>query len=116
MHKLNDIIEYIQKDMNLSLSKDRITRFYNMISSPEKRVNSDDKKWVAFVSQASENTTVVNALKEILKVELPSYKWDDIKDFVINCINEVGEIFVLDGIDFKPRIPFYILVLDKIIE
>jgi len=85
---------------------------YDLISNPHLRVKDDDKQWVAFSSQDSENKTVEDAMKEILGYT--KLKWILMKDDIVAKINEVGNIFIEDGIKMKPRIPFYIMVLDKI--
>lgn len=115
MYKIDEVTDYIQQTMKINLSDKRILELYNMISNPRVRVNNDDKKWVAFASQASENKTVVDAMKEILEAVLRDYNWEIIKDFVIEKIDEVGKVFVNKNIKFKPRIPFYVLVLDRVI-
>ena len=44
MHELKDVQEYLSK----ILSKERVEECYNLISNPQNRVNSPDKKWVAY--------------------------------------------------------------------
>lgn len=114
MYKLDEVTTYIQDEMNQNLTSERIKRLYNMIDNHSVRVNNNDKKWVAFVSQASENQTVVDAMKEILENVVKNFDWELLKDFVIETIDDVGEIFVSKNIKLKPRIPFYVLTLDRI--
>lgn len=110
MHELKDVQEYLSK----VLSKKRVEECYNLISSPQNRVNSPDKKWIAYETQASENQTVVNAIQEIFINNLPSWSIPLLND-VKNAIDEVGILFENSNIEMKPRIPFYVLVLNKLI-
>ncbi|MDX4069847.1 MULTISPECIES: hypothetical protein [Arcobacteraceae] len=110
MHELKDVQEYLSK----ILSKERVEECYNLISNPQNRVNSPDKKWVAYETQASENQTVVNAIQEILVNNLPSWSIPLLND-IKKAVDEVGILFENSNIEMKPRIPFYVLVLNKLI-
>ena len=86
-----------------------------MISNPQKRVNDDDKQWVAYSTDVSENDTVVEAMEKILN--LPAINWILIdKDKVKAAIIKVGDEMVERNIKNKPRIPFYILLLNKVVK
>jgi len=110
MYKLEEVQEFLDN----VLDSDRVEELYEMISNPHLRVNSKDKKWVAYVTQASEDQTVVDAIKEILAKH--QIAWQIIKDDAIEAINKTGNMFVESDIKMKPRIPFYVLVLDQIIK
>lgn len=110
MYKLGEVQEYLSEVLNAN----RVEYLYEMISNPHLRVNSKDKKWVAYVTQASEDQTVVDAIKEILAKH--QIAWQSIKNDAIEAIDKTGDMFVNYNVDMKPRIPFYVLVLDQIIE
>ena len=112
LHSLSKVQDCLKGELALN----RIEKLYNMISNPDIRVNSDDKRWVAYTTQASENTTVVEAMKEILEREVEQFHWKLYRETVIEAIDRVGEKFEHDNIKMKPRIPFYVLVLDQLIE
>lgn len=112
MYELNRIIEFFHKEFEIIDSDERIEEMYNLISNPHLRVNDNDKQWVAFSSQDSENKTVEDAIKEIMKYG--RLDWILEKDNVMAKIKEVGNIFLDYNIKMKPRMPFYIMVLDKI--
>ena len=107
---LGDVQDYL-KDI---LTPSRIDELYSMISNPEVRVNSNDKKWVAYTTQASENKTVFDAIREILGDN--QVVWAMKKLNVIAAIDKVGTMFESDDVKMKPRIPFYILVLDFVVD
>ncbi|WP_428737428.1 hypothetical protein [Sulfurimonas sp.] len=115
MYKLDEVKQYIEENIKGFFEYDKIEPLYNMISNPEKRVNDDDKKWVAYVTQASEDRTVVNAMKEILEIEEVDWILTE-KKKVIEAVDKVGEIFINLDIEMKPRIPFYVLVLNELVE
>lgn len=110
MYKLEEVQKYLAE----VLSADRVKYLHEMISNPHLRVNSEDKKWVAYTTQASENQTVINAIKEILADH--KILWQTIKNDAIEAIDKTGQMFENSNIKMKPRIPFYVLVLDQIIE
>ena len=112
MYKLEDVIEFFKDEDLYNIEEDRIKEMYGFISSPHLRVNDTDKQWVASTSQESEVTTVANAMKEIFRYS--RLAWTREEDKVINTIHEVGTIFIENKITMKPRIPFYIMVLDKL--
>lgn len=112
MYKLNEIIEFFHEELGIIDSDERIEEMYDLISNPHLRVNDDDKQWVAFSSEDSENKTVEDAMKEIL--DYGDFTWEINKDNVVDKISKVGNIFIENNIKMKPRIPFYIMVLDEI--
>ena len=102
MHTLEEVQEYLNK---LSISNDRIKKCYDLISNPVLRVNTEDEKWVA-CEQDHEKNTVVDAIDKILDEK---YEASDILDAVTSTCNQFAKI------THKHRIPFYVLVLDKLI-
>lgn len=114
MYELEEVTQYIKDNIEGFYEYDRIEPLYNMISNPQVRVNSKDKQWVAYKTQASEDNTVVEAMKEIL--DYKEFRWIIEKENVIEAVNSVGDIFSNLGITHKPRIPFYILVLSELVE
>lgn len=114
IHTLSDVKKYL-KDNSFSITDDRIEKCYNFISNPENRVNSDDKQWVA-ITQDSEKKTVVDAIKKILDDNSTRYSDDTIMEQITIAVNEIGRLFQSKGIVKKPRIPFYVLVLHKLLS
>lgn len=108
MYELEEVKKYL-KDI---LDEDRIEQCYNLITNPELRVNTRDKKWVA-CEQSSELTRVFNAICEILNIN--ENERNNLQDSFMEIIQDVCLQFVNWQETFKPRIPFYVLVLDKII-
>jgi hypothetical protein len=115
MYELDEVKQYIEEHIKSFSEYDKIEPLYNMISNPAKRVNDDDKKWVAYVTQASEDTTVINAMKEILEIEEIDWIVRE-KEEVIEAVNAVGKVFTDLNIKMKPRIPFYVLVLNELVD
>jgi hypothetical protein len=114
IYKLEDIIKYFNEKLHV-LEEERIEELYNLISNPHLRVNAKDKQWVAFVTQATEDTTVYDAICKILN------KYSELDcalgvEDINNAVNQTGEYFQLLKITHKPRIPFYIMVLDELVE
>jgi len=103
MHTLKEVQEYLS---NLSISKDRIKDCYDLIDYPISRVNTEDKKWVA-CQQGHEKSTVVDAIDEILDEK---YLTSDIQDAVTTTCKQ------FEKVTHKHRIPFYVLVIDKLID
>ena len=108
MYKLEEVKEYLKN----VLDAERIEKCYKLITNPELRVNSDDKRWVA-CSQETELITVFNAICEILNINKNDR--NDFQDSYLEIIQDVCLQFVEWKVNNKPRIPFYVLVLDKII-
>lgn len=116
IYQLEDIKEYFknkifQDELFTTEIEQRIEECYSLISNPKNRVNDVDEQWVAYVTQASENTTVVDAIEEITDQN----GYNRTREVIIEVVDEVGEEFKSLNIDLKPRIPFYICVLDKLI-
>ncbi len=108
MYKLTEVQEYLKN----ILSAQRVEQCYKLISNPKERVNTEDKKWVA-CEQEHELKTVVNAINKILEDDGHGLSND--QDVLLNIIEEICELFQKNGITNKPRIPFYVLVLDRVI-
>ncbi len=114
MYKLDDVKDYFHTKLGMKGHDSRIQELYNMISNSKVRANDPDKKWVAYVTQASEDKTAVDAIITIMKDKYPSWERPS-EDKVIEAVNETGKLFEKHKIDMKPRIPFYISVLDKLV-
>ncbi len=114
MYEFSEVRKYLLWHFGAEISDNRIKQCYDLISNPAMRVNSDDKKWVAYTSQASENVTVVEAIRIILIDNLPSTQLP-LQFEIESAVNTVGELFEEQSIRNKPRIPFYVLVLNKLI-
>ena len=113
IYKLEEIIAYFDEYLN-TLDEERIEELYNLISSPHVRVNDQDKQWVAFVTQATEDKTVYDAICKILDHSITNCILK--RNKIENAINATGEYFQAQEIKMKPRIPFYIMVLDELVD
>ncbi len=118
MHELDRVINFFEEH-KLDCSEERITKLYGKISNPRLRVNSKDKQWVAYKTQASENTTVVDAIEEIMNNDIDWILLEksdkERRNNIKKVVDKVGKIFENKLLTHKPRIPFYILVLDKLV-
>lgn len=114
MYKLNEVLKFFKIELSM-VNDDRFTELYNMISNPHVRVNDNDKQWVAYVTQDSENKTVEDAMEAILDVNAIDWILTEEKK-VKEAIKTTGNIFISNNIKDKPRIPFYILVLHILVD
>jgi hypothetical protein len=107
MHELKDVQEYLKK---LSISDERIEQCYNLISEPERRVDDPDEQWVA-CTEDHELDTAYKAVKKIL------LKYDSTIDAtsIKNSRDRTCEQFKKVNLKMKHRIPFYVLMIDKLI-
>ncbi len=112
MYKLDEIIEFFKNENFYDIEENRIKEMYGLISNPDIAVNDSDKQWFDYTSQESKVTTVANMIKEIFRYS--RFAWTKEEDRVIDTIHQVGTIFIDNKITMKPRIPFYIMVLDKL--
>lgn len=103
MYKLEEVQEYLKE---LSITNVRIKECYNLISNPANKVNTEDKKWVA-CEQEHEKITVVDAIDDILDKK---YATSNILDAVTSTCAQFAKV------SHKHRIPFYVLVIDKLID
>ncbi|MDX4026771.1 hypothetical protein NG782_10325 [Aliarcobacter cryaerophilus] len=108
MYKLTEVQEYLKN----ILSAQRVEQCYKLISNPKERVNTEDEQWVA-CEQEHELKTVLNAINEILEED--GHDLLNHQDVLFNIIEEICELFQKNEITHKPRIPFYVLVLDRVI-
>jgi hypothetical protein len=102
MHKLEDVKKYL-KENGFGLSDERVEECYSLITNPEKRFNDLDKKWVA-CEQEHEKSTVKDVMDIVIVFS---------ETYVKNAVAKTCKEF--DDITHKPRIPFYVLVIDKLI-
>lgn len=102
MYELTKVQAYLK---DLSITNERIKECYNLIDDPKSRVNTNDRKWVA-CEQDHEVRTVVAAMDEILNEK---YTTSAITTAVERTCNQFKDV------THKHRIPFYVLVIDKLI-
>lgn len=107
MHELEDVQEYLEK---LSISNDRIEQCYDLISVPEKRVDDPDEKWVA-CSQDHEKDTAYRAVKKIVTAFDSTIDNASIKDARDRTCKQFKDVKT----KMKHRIPFYVVMIDKLI-
>lgn len=106
MHTLSEVQDYLKE----VLSASRIKECYDLISYPELRINTADKQWVA-CQQDHEIATVATAIHQIL---VDNNLTTD-RDAIESNVSEICTFFTSQDVNDKHRIPFYILVLDKLI-
>lgn len=118
IYKLEDVKEYFldtytkTEDLNFIISLEKIEEYYNLIYAPHSRVN--DKQWIAYSTEEYERETAIKAIKKILDHKKISYTPETIMARITSSVDEVGYIFEDNNLIFKPRIPFYVLVLHKL--
>lgn len=100
MYKLEEVQKYLEE----LLTKERVKQCYSQITNPQQRVNSDDKKWVACSTEHE---------VESVYVGLVDIAGSSTKEKVIDAIKKTCKQF--DKVTHKHRIPFYVLVLDKLL-
>lgn len=105
MYRLNEVKEFLEE---FAITDEKIEKLYKMISNPQNRVNSDDKQWVATTSE-NEKATVYSAIETILDDSKIVYS----SSYVVQAFEVVSED--LKHLNKKPRIPFYILMLDQLV-
>ncbi|MGB3751530.1 MAG: hypothetical protein WA945_08175 [Arcobacteraceae bacterium] len=111
MYELIDVIDYMKERDLLVIDENRVELLYTGIENPSAHVKTRDELYIAYETDASENTTAVNA---ILKIANDMADSVITKDMIKDCVDEIGILFEEKSIKMKPRIPFYILVLSKI--
>lgn len=122
IYKFEDIKEYFLDrftdtlDSEFMIDDERIEKCYKFIKYKNSRVDDGDKQWIAYSSQEHERETTIKAIKKILDDNLIKYTSDTIIERTTNVVDEVGEIFEVNEITHKQRIPFYILVLHKLLK
>jgi len=108
MTTLSEIENYLK---DLDITKSRIKLCYDIIPNKERRVDDADEMWVACATQDHENDTAYKAIKKIINTYDSTISNEDIK----NSRDRVCKQFKKVKIKNKHRIPFYILMLDKLI-
>ena len=122
IHKVEDVKEYFLDkftdtiDSEFMIDDERIEKCYKYIKYKNSRVDDNDKQWIAYSSQEHERETAIEAIKKILDDNSVRYTLDTIIERITNVVDEVGEIFETNEITRKQRIPFYILVLHKLLK
>lgn len=107
MHELEDVQDYLS---NLSITNDRIEYCYDLIPEPEKRVDDLDEKWVACL-QDHEKDTAYKAVKKIVIKYDSTINDESIKDARDRTCKQFKKV----NTKMKHRIPFYVLMIDKLI-
>lgn len=103
---IEEVIKFL-KNNNFDINEINIKKKFNSIDNIEQRVNTPDKQWVA-CEQTHEVTTVVNAIKHIISPAKPT------NPTVEEVVETTCEEFQSKNIDKKPRIPFYVVVLNNL--
>lgn len=118
MHELQDVKHYLQSNQ-FNLNEDLIEEYYNQIPNHILRINDQDKQWNA-CTQSHEESTTIDAIKEIVKSQGDKTKAITTLNQVI-ILNRVSEaykkvctLFKNRGLTHKARIPFYIMILDYV--
>ena len=112
MHKLDEIIEFFKTENFYDIDENRIKNMYSLISNPHLRVNDSDKQWLTYTGQESEATIIVNEMKDLFGYS--RFAWTKEEDNVVRLIHHIGTIFIENEITMKAKIPFFIMVLDKL--
>lgn len=107
MCSLSEIQNYLS---NTDMSRARIEECYNLITSPCDRVNTEDEQWVA-CEQEHERLTVYDAIESILT----NAGYNVSSSNITQAVQEVCSLFEESSVTNKPRIVFYVLVLDQLI-
>lgn len=115
IYTLNGVKKYL-KDNSFTISDERIKKCYDYIYAPYSRVNDDDKQWIAYSTQEYEKEVAIKAIKKILDHSSIKYTAETIIGQITNKVDLVGTLFETKKITHKPRIPFYVLVLDKLLK
>lgn len=108
MMGLDEVQEFF-RDGSFALEESRIEQLYAMIDNKASRINDFDKQWVA-CAQDHEIETVVTAIQEIR--DEGAFRRITTHDPIMEKVLATCEEF--KDYTHKPRIPFYILVLDKL--
>ena len=87
-------------------------KMHSLISNPHLRVNGTKKQWVSYTGQESEATTIVNEMKDLFGYS--RFAWTKEEENVVPLIHHIGTIFIENEITMKAKIPFFIMVLDKL--
>lgn len=115
IYTLSDVKEYL-KDNSFTISDERVKKCYDYIYAPYSRVNDEDKKWIAYSTQEYEKEAAIKAIKKILDHSSIKYTAETIIGHITNKVDEVGKLFETKKITHKSRIPFYVLVLHKLLS
>lgn len=102
---LKEIKEYLNNN-DFGIDDDVIVKKFNSIDNIIQRVNSTDKQWVS-CSTPHEVDSTVSAINDIMS---PALANSTVKEAVEDTCAE----FKSKGITNKPRIPFYVVALNKL--
>jgi len=102
MESLQDVQKLIGSLDDVSISNDKIKEIYESIPNKEVRVNTTDKKYVA----CTDDSELDGVKRAITKLN------DASKLDITNAVKTVCGY--LKGVHSKPRITFYVLVLNEL--
>lgn len=109
-------IEDVKKFCNIekfAITENEIETAYKKIPDPKKRINNGNKQWLIFDKENDIHTEIEKELKEILGVN--EAIWVVVfKDNIKKAINKIGKLMIDRKIHQKPKIPFYVLVLNEL--
>ncbi len=107
MYKLQEVQDYLKK---LKITEERIEECYNLIPDPEERVNDQDEMWVACTVD-HEKSSAYKAIKKIVNSFDTTITDQSIKDSRDVTCDQFKNL----KLRMKHRIPFYVIMLDKLI-
>ncbi|MCG3680286.1 hypothetical protein [Aliarcobacter butzleri] len=103
--------EFLTYNFKDKISEDKMESYFEEIKNKVDRINDLDKQWVA-CNQEHEKYTVIKAMEKLNTIDMFLNKIT--KEMVSNIIDEICKSMSDKNIIHKPRIVFYILVLDQI--
>lgn len=107
MYTLKEVQKYLKK---LKITDERIEECYKLIPNPEERVDDQDEMWVA-CTQDHEKSTAYKAIKKICNSFDTTITDQSIKDSRDTTCTQFKKV----NLRMKHRIPFYVIMLDKLI-
>lgn len=103
--------EFLTYNFKDKISEDKMESYFEEIKNKVDRINDLDKQWVA-CNQEHEKYTVIKAMEKLNTIDMFLNKIT--KEMVSDIIDEICKSMSDKNIIHKPRIVFYILVLDQI--
>ena len=111
MPKLDEIIDFFKTENLYKIDENRILEMYHLLANPNLKLDTNEE-FLDYTNQESNVTSIANIIKEVFGYS--RFAWTKEEDKVIDTIHQVGAIFIDNQITMKPKIPFYIMVLDKL--
>ncbi|MCG3690105.1 hypothetical protein [Aliarcobacter butzleri] len=103
--------EFLTCNFKNKISENKMENYFEEIKNKVDRINNLDKQWVA-CNQEHEKYTVIKAMEKLNTIDMFLNKIT--KEMVSDIIDEICKSMSDKNIVHKPRIVFYILVLDQI--